>query len=282
MLIVDDGSPDGTGELADELAAEGPASMSSTAPPRRASAARTSRASSGLHPSRALIIADGRRLHPRPGRPARLAAAEAAPISPSAPATCRAAAPRTGAGGRCSRAAGRSTRAPLLGMRPPRPHRRVRLLPPRRRSRPSTRRVMLAATLPDRDQVPAAQGRLRIDEIPIMFVDRASGSRRCRVAIFVEAIWKVPALQAGRVAGERVNETTDAGFANDVLCFRRPGRSSCSGRRGASRARRSSRSLRRWPPSTGSPRTPQPRRAPRRARPLRRPLAPDGDPLRGR
>lgn len=43
VLVVDDGSPDGTGEAADELAREFPAaSMSSTAPARAASAAPTS------------------------------------------------------------------------------------------------------------------------------------------------------------------------------------------------------------------------------------------------
>ena len=42
VLVIDDNSPDGTGEIADRLAAEQPASPSSTAPRRKGSAPRTS------------------------------------------------------------------------------------------------------------------------------------------------------------------------------------------------------------------------------------------------
>ena len=42
VLVVDDGSPDGTGDLADGLAADDPQVTCCTAPPRRASARPTS------------------------------------------------------------------------------------------------------------------------------------------------------------------------------------------------------------------------------------------------
>ena len=99
VLVIDDGSPDGTGEIADRLAARA----------RRGSTSCTATRKEGLGPAYLAgfrqALADGAELvlemdcdfsHDPADVPRLIAALRAAPTSCSARATSRAAAPRTG------------------------------------------------------------------------------------------------------------------------------------------------------------------------------------------
>ena len=143
VLVIDDSSPDGTGEIADQLAADAAvAARAAPARARRGSAAPTSRASAGRSSATTTYVArDGLRLLPRPGRDPGAAAhaPRTAPTSCSARATC--------AGGGVARlgpraAAHLARRLPLRAAAPrlrrARPDRRLQVLPPRACSRRST------------------------------------------------------------------------------------------------------------------------------------------------
>ena len=287
VLVIDDDSPDGTGELADRLAAELP--LRRRAPPRRGrkgSAARTSPASAcalasgaelvlemdcdfshdpadvprliaaaARRRSRARVALRAGRRHRNWGAPAaadlaRRVALRAAAARHAACATRPAASSASGA--RCSRRS-TSTRSPRAATRS--------------RSRRPTGRD--------------AAG-FRVVEIPISFTDRRVGQSKMSQGDRRRGDLEGAGAPAGRAAGERVNETTDAELSSGRARVRRPGRSSTSGRRGASRARRSSRSSRRWPPSTARPRATEHRRAPRRRRRATASSRSRRDPVRGR
>jgi len=47
----------------------------------------------------------------------------------------------------------------------------------------------------------ALRAGFRVVEIPIAFVDRETGGSKMSRAIVLEAIWKVPALRLGAMAG---------------------------------------------------------------------------------
>ena len=120
MLVVDDGSPDGTGEIADRLAASTPGCRCCTAPPRKASAPPTS-------PASATRWTTGRRTCWRwtptsPTTPPTSSAccrrSPTAPTSRSARATSPAGGSRTGACcGASSARAAPLTRGWVLGLR---------------------------------------------------------------------------------------------------------------------------------------------------------------------
>ena len=210
MLVIDDNSPDGTGELADALAEE-LAFVSVLHRPSK----------EGLGPAylagfrRALD--DGAELvlemdcdfsHDSGRRPA-----------PD----------RGGRGRRRSRdrlALRRGRRGRQLGARAPRdlPRRlrlhgalpaprgqgsdgRLQVLPARPCSRRSTRRRSRRAATPSRSRrrtAPSGSG-FRIVEVPITFDDRTLGASKMSRRIVLEAVWRVPLLRlrAGSIAGAR-------------------------------------------------------------------------------
>ena len=98
----------------------------------------------------------------------------------------------------------------------------------------------------------ALRAGFRVVEMPITFADREAGSSKMSKSIFLEAVWKVPALRPERSPDgykSAMDEVTDETFQHEVLDAASRS-SSTSGRRGAGRAGPSSRSSRRSPPST--------------------------------
>ena len=200
VLVIDDNSPDGTGEIADRLAAElacvdgaaprrkkeglGPAYIAGF---RRALAARRrARAGDGLR----LLARPRRRAAPDRGR-------RRAPTWCSARATSAAAASRTGAssGALISRGGSPLRAGAALGVP-------VRDLTGGFKC---FRREVLEAI--DLDAVSARgyafqiettyralRAGFRVVEMPITFVDREAGSSKMSRAIVLEAIWRVPYL----------------------------------------------------------------------------------------
>ena len=57
----------------------------------------------------------------------------------------------------------------------------------------------------------------RVREVPIRFSDRVVGGSKMSRAIVLEAIWKVPLLRLTALAGGAVKEVTDATFEAEVL-----------------------------------------------------------------
>ena len=184
VLVIDDNSPDGTGERADELAAEldfvdvlhrphkeglGPAYLAGFR--RRARGRRGAGARDGL------------RLLARPRRRAAADRGGGRRRRPRARLTLRAG--RTGratggfSGGRSRAAASLYTRALPADGRPG-PDRRLQVLPPRACSRRSisTRSPPRGYAFQIETTYRAMQAGFRVVEVPITFVDRAAGSRR--------------------------------------------------------------------------------------------------------
>ena len=246
VLVIDDSSPDGTGEIADRLAAELPW-VDVLHRPRKEGLGRAYLA--GFRRA----LADGAELvlemdcdfsHDPAGRPAPDRGRRGTPTSCSARATSPAAERRTGGscGGR-SRAGARSTRRSCSGCG-------VRDLTGGFKC---YRREVLETI--DLDAIDsrgyafqiettyrALRAGFRVVEIPIRFTDREVGGSKMSRAIVLEAVWKVPALRLARTARPPVA----FGRARDrrrqlraATCSRPSGRSSStSGRRGAGRATR--------------------------------------------
>ena len=203
VLVVDDGSPDGTG--ADRRrAGRGRSGGRGAAPPAqgraRARLRRRLRARAGGR--RRLRRRDGRRLLPRPRRPAAPARARArrAPTSCSARATSPAAASRTGTCcGARSRAAGCLYARTVLGVP-------IRDLTGGFKCfRAATLEAISYETV--RSQGYAFQVELtyralarglRVEELPIVFRERGAGESKMSARIALEAAWLVPALRLAR------------------------------------------------------------------------------------
>ena len=259
VLVIDDNSPDGTGELADRLAAEleyvdvlhrarkeglGPAYLAGF---RRA-----------LERGAELVARDGLRLLARPRRraaPDRAAAGDADLVLGSryVPGggvarlgrSCAAPSPPAARSTRGCCSASRSATSPAGSS-----------ASGARCSRRSTSTRSTPRATPSRSRRPTARCArgFRVVEVPISFVDREVGgskmSRRDRARGDLEGAARSGSRRCG---GSAVREVTDATFEDEVARRRGPS-SSTSGRRGASRARRSSRprGARRRAPASGS------------------------------
>ena len=201
VLVIDDNSPDGTGELADRLAAE---------EPRLAVLHRP--AKEGLGPAYLAgfrqALADGAELvlemdcdfsHDPDDVPRLIAAAEM-PTSCSAPATSTAAGRELGPWRRFVSRAG-SLYAQVLLQAPVRDltggfkcYRREVL-----------ERIDLDAVTARgyafqiETTYRALRAGFRVVELPIAFVDREAGSSKMSGSIVLEAIWRVPALRSRRL-----------------------------------------------------------------------------------
>ena len=204
VLVVDDDSPDGTGALADELAAAHPGEVEVLHRPVReglgpAYLAGFARALVGW---RGLRVRDGRRPLPRPGGPRAAARGRARrrrrPRAGLALRRPAAASPTGASSGASSAAAGRGTRGAPSGLQ-------VRDLTggfkcfradvlreidlPSVRSRGYAFQVELTYRTIVRG--------LRVVEVPIVFRDRELGTSKMSWQITAEAAWLVPQLRRG-------------------------------------------------------------------------------------
>ena len=203
VLVIDDASPDGTGELADRLAAELGFVDVLHRPHKE-----------GLGPAYlagfARALADGRRADPRDGlrllaRPGRRPPPDRRRRGrrrPRARLALRPRRPRRELGRWCaagSRAAPRST---------PRSSCRWACATRPAASSASAARVLETIPLdrvhaaglrvPDRDDLPRQPAGFRIVEVPITFADRTAGHSKMSRTIVLEAIWRVPLLRFRR------------------------------------------------------------------------------------
>ena len=166
LLVVDDGSPDGTGDLADALAAADPAGPRPP-PPRQAGprAGPTSTASASRSPAaRATVVQmDADFSHDPAALPAlhRRRSPTGPPTWSSVRATRRAARSWTGASaGGSSRAAAACSPGSCSACRPERPDRRLQgVAGDDARRRPVRRRPCRRLRVPDRDDLPGEPGR---------------------------------------------------------------------------------------------------------------------------
>ena len=199
VLVIDDSSPDGTGEIADRLAAEHdrvavlhrpPKEGLGPGVPRRLPARARRRRRAGARDGLRLLARPGRRapadrrrggrrprarLALRPRRPGRELGTGAPLRLPGRLAVRAGAAPRSG----------------------PRPDRRLQVLPPRgaRADRPR-RRHPRGYAFQIETTYRALRAGFRVVEVPITFADREAGGSKMSRSIVLEAIWRVPYLGA--------------------------------------------------------------------------------------
>ena len=232
VLVIDDNSPDGTGELADALAAELPWVEVLHRP-----------AKDGLGPAYIAgfrrALADGSRarardrlrLLPRPRRRAPADRRLRGRRRPRARLALgrRAAARSTGAAAGCSISRGGSFYArTILGVPRARPDGWVQVLPPR--GARDDRLDAIAAKgygFQIETTYRALRAGFRVVEIPITFTDRRVGESKMDGSIVVEAMLQVPALRWRALRGTacstaptytgRMDEVTDATFDDEVL-----------------------------------------------------------------
>ena len=289
VLVIDDNSPDGTGEIADRLAAE--LGFVSVLHRER---------KEGLGPAYLAgfrrALADGAEFvlemdcdfsHDPEDVPRLIAACEAGAdlalgsryvagrrnreLGPRAPAHLR------------RRIV---LRARAARREDPRPHRRLQVLPPRRaRAHRPRRDPLQGLRVPDRRRRTerCAPGS-RVVEVPIVFADRTAGHSKMSHAIVLEAVTKVPALRLAALQGTSSTLQDLDAAAFDTAIAGRTGRRRLLGAvvQAVPRDRADPRGARRERGRPCRVREAEHRRASRDRRALRGALDPDRDALRGR
>ena len=202
MLVIDDSSPDGTGEIADRLARElAVASRCSTGRARRDSGrAYLAGFRRALARRRRARARDGLRLLARPGGRAAAHRGGRGRRRPRARLPLRRGRRHRRTGGSCaasSRAAARSTRGVLL-VAGPRPDRRLQVLPAARArgDRPRRDRRRRATCSRSRRRTGRCARGSGSSRCRSRFVDRTAGRSKMSRAIVLEAVWKVPCASA--------------------------------------------------------------------------------------
>jgi len=197
VLVVDDSSPDGTGDLADALAAEHDGCGAAPLGEERDRPRLPCRLPPRARRRRGLRDGDGLRLLPRPADLARLLAAVRAGADVALGSRY---VPGGGVEewGCCGASSARRIhlRAPGAGAEGARPHGRLQVLSPRGAAGHPVRRGSLAGLrLSGRADLPAVQAGFRVQEVPIVFRDRQRGESKMSWRIAAEAMWLVPGLR---------------------------------------------------------------------------------------
>ena len=223
VLVIDDGSPDGTGEIADRLAAElGWVSVLHRETKEGIGPAYIAGFRQALADGAELVLEMDCDFSHDPADVPRLIAAARGRRPRSRVALRRpAAGPRTGAS--CdgsSRAAAASTRRSCWECACATSREASSAFgEPRSRRSTSTPSPRTATRSRSRRRTASKRAGLRIREVPITFVERRAGASKMTGSIVAEAMWKVPLLRLRALVGQAV--TVDAvgaaEFESEVL-----------------------------------------------------------------
>ena len=200
VLVIDDNSPDGTGELADRLAASSTASTCCTGREGGARARLPRRLPPGARRRGRLILEmDCDFSHDPDDVPRLIAAAEHADLVLGSRYVA-AAAPRTGAPcAASSRAAGSLYAQVLLGLGDTRPDGGFKCYRRACSSASTSTRRLEGYAFQIETTYRALRAGFRVVEIPITFADREAGGSKMSRRIVLEAIWRVPLLRFQRL-----------------------------------------------------------------------------------
>ena len=206
VLVIDDNSPDGTGELADRLAAElGFVDVLHRPRKEGLGPAYLAGFSRALDAGAELVLEmDCDFSHDPADVPRLLAATEEADLALGSRYVPGGGVENWGLVRRAISARRLCVRAARARRAGPGPDRRLQVLPaPCSGGDPDSTRCAHGAT-PFRSRLTyrAIRKGFRVKEVPIRFVDRAVGGSKMSRAIVLEAIWKVPLLRLAALRGE--------------------------------------------------------------------------------